>query len=330
VVDDVRRGGVTAGDARAAVLAAVPADDLPDFARHPVAAARAAVAPRLARSGHPAGPEVLAGLAKEDDATVRRAAEAALEDLRMRPLPLRFTLFGGFALARGRWPVDDKAWTRPTAARLVRYLLVQGGPVDEDRVAHDLWPEHDGEGARGALRMAVSRARQVIGPSALTYRDRTYRLELSAHDEVDAYRYRAEAQAALDAPGPQRRLLLARAEERFTGEPLPEERYADWAQPYRDELLSLRRRVLHALAAEHRRAGDEHAVAATACRLLAADALDEQAHRLLITALSRSGLRSLALRQYLECRRRLIDGAGLEPDAETAALQRRLLAGLPV
>ncbi|MBE2315742.1 hypothetical protein DVA67_007130 [Solirubrobacter sp. CPCC 204708] len=333
---DDRRDGALAGDGtRAAVLAAVPAEDLPDFAAHPAAATRAAVAPPLARTGHPAVGETLAALADDRDETVRRAAQAALEDLHARPLPLRFRLLGGFAVARGGWPVDDRAWTRPTAARLVRYLLVAGGPVDEDRVAHDLWPDHDGEAARGALRMAVSRARQVLdahraGPSLLNYRDRTYRLELTCADEVDAWRYRTEAEQALDASGPQRRLLLIRADELYTGEPLPEERYADWAEPWREELISLRRRVLHALALEHRRAGDEHATAAIARRLIASDELDESAHRLLITALSRSGLRSLALRQYLECRRRLIDGAGLEPDAETAALQQRLLAGLPV
>ena len=49
-----------------------------------------------------------------------------------------------------------------------------------------------------------------------------------------------------------------------------------------------------------------------------------------MTALARAGQRSLALRQYLECRRRLIDGLGVEPDAETADLQRRILAGRPV
>ncbi|HEY8583171.1 MAG TPA: hypothetical protein VIL49_09480, partial [Capillimicrobium sp.] len=224
---------------RAAVLAAVPAADLPEFARHPVAAARAAVAPRLARTGHPASADVLAALAGDADDGVRRAAGAALGELRARPLPLRFGLLGGFSLARGGWPVDERAWTRPTAARLVRYLLVQDGPVDEDRVAHDLWPDHDGEAARGALRMAVSRARQVLdaqrpGGSALVYRDRTYGLQLAPADEVDARRYRLAAETALAASGPRRRLLLSRAEDAWAGEPLPEERYADWAAPWRD------------------------------------------------------------------------------------------------
>jgi DNA-binding SARP family transcriptional activator len=166
--------------------------------------------------------------------------------------------------------------------------------------------------------------------SALVYRDRTYRLALHAGDEVDAWSYAARAREALGTLGPQRRMLLTRAEDAWGGEPLPEERYADWAASWRDELQALRREVLLATAIEHRRAGDEHEVAAAARRILAQDALDEGAHRVLITALARSGQRALALRQYLECRRRLVDGLGIEPDGETAALQQRMLAGLPV
>jgi hypothetical protein len=33
------------------------------------------------------------------------------------------------------------------------------------------------------------------------------------------------------------------------------------------------------------------------------------------------------LRQFLACRRALVGELGVEPDAETAALQRRVLAG---
>jgi DNA-binding SARP family transcriptional activator len=88
--------------------------------------------------------------------------------------------------------------------------------------------------------------------------------------------------------------------------------------------------VLAALAEEHRAAGDELAVAAVGRRLVALDPLDEGAHRMLITAHARTGRRSLALRQYLECRRLLVEGLGLEPDDDTTGLQRRVLAGMAV
>ena len=88
--------------------------------------------------------------------------------------------------------------------------------------------------------------------------------------------------------------------------------------------------MLVALGDEHRAAGDELAVAAVGRRLVALDPLDEGAHRMLITAHARTGRRSLALRQYLECRRLLVEGAGIEPDDDTTGLQRRVLAGMAV
>ena len=42
---------------------------------------------------------------------------------------------------------------------------------------------------------------------------------------------------------------------------------------------------------------------------------------------ARAGRRGHALRQYLACRRALVDGLGIEPAQETAALQRLILAG---
>jgi DNA-binding SARP family transcriptional activator len=64
--------------------------------------------------------------------------------------------------------------------------------------------------------------------------------------------------------------------------------------------------------------------------LLELDPLNEGAHRQLIVAYARTGRTSHALRQYLECRRALVVGLGVEPSAETARLQARVLAGDPV
>ena len=166
--------------------------------------------------------------------------------------------------------------------------------------------------------------------SAIRYSDRAYLLELDDRDQVDAERFADVATAALATIGAGRRGALESAAGLWTGTPLPEEEYADWAVAWREDLQALLHRVLAALADEHRAAGDELAVAAVARRLVALDPLDEGAHRTLITAHARSGRRSLALRQYLECRRLLVEGAGIEPDDDTTGLQRRVLAGMAV
>jgi DNA-binding SARP family transcriptional activator len=88
--------------------------------------------------------------------------------------------------------------------------------------------------------------------------------------------------------------------------------------------------VLAALCDEHAAAGDHLAAADAARRFVELDPLHEGAHRRLIAAYARAGRRGHALRQFLACRRALVEQLGVEPDTETVALQRRVLAGEPV
>ena len=114
------------------------------------------------------------------------------------------------------------------------------------------------------------------------------------------------------------------------GEPLPEERYSDWAAPWRERLIDRNAEVLSALADAHASAGEFAAAVDVARRLVELEPLDESAHQRLILSLARAGRRGHALRQYLACRRALVTALGVEPSAATMALQRRLLAGAPI
>lgn len=63
-----------------------------------------------------------------------------------------------------------------------------------------------------------------------------------------------------------------------------------------------------------------------AARFLALAPWEEEAHRLLMLLLARSGQRSAALAQYDACRRLLQEEVGVEPAAETVAIYKRILA----
>jgi DNA-binding SARP family transcriptional activator len=69
---------------------------------------------------------------------------------------------------------------------------------------------------------------------------------------------------------------------------------------------------------------------AAARELVAIDPLAEAGHRRLMRVYARAGRRGHALRQFLECRRLLVDELGVEPDTETAALHAAILAGEPI
>jgi DNA-binding SARP family transcriptional activator len=268
---------------------------------------------------------------------LRRIAEEALEAMGLQAAwpALDIALLGGFAVRRDGRRVDDGAWGRRVAQRLVRYLLVHHGrAVPDDLLLEALWPGKPVESSRLGLRVAVSCARGVLdrpgGPSAIERTERTLALRLTGRDSVDAERFEAAAAAGLAAAGPRRLGLLERAAAQWTGQPLPEERYAEWAHAWREDLCLRYAEVLTALVAAREAEGDRLAAARAATRLVELDPLDEGAQRTLIACYARCGWRGHALRQYLECRRRLIDDLGVEPARQTSDLQRRVLAGEPV
>jgi DNA-binding SARP family transcriptional activator len=245
-------------------------------------------------------------------------------DRGMRPL-LHYKVLGGFALRRGAAWVAPDQWGRPMAVRLVRFLLARhGSVVPEDELFEAFWGDGDPLAARRCLAVSLSRARAVVGTDAIQAAERAYRLVLLPGDEVDADAFERACEAALAGPA---REALERAATLWSGEPLPEDRYADWAAPWRERLLDGHRELLAALADARARERD-HAGALRAARsMLEADPLDEGAHRRVMAAYAALGRRSRALEQYLRCRRALVEAAGIEPSTETAALHARILAG---
>jgi DNA-binding SARP family transcriptional activator len=303
---------------------------------HPQPAARRAALLAALAADHPAALARLAELGKDPDEQVAAAAAATRQRLRDDPPPLRFELLGGFRVKRGGWELDEGVWQRPMAARVVRFLLIQGPiGVPEDTLFDAFWSDRDADAARQHLAQAVSRARKVLDlpdaeQSVIEAKERTYRLRLRERDSVDSHQFETAAAAALDNRGPGRRAALEAAAALWTGEPLPEDRYAEWLSAWTERLVDTYSQLLTALVDSYVASGDHHEAIHAARRLLELDPLDERAHRELMLAYARTGRTSQALRQYLECRRALVTDLGVEPSAETSHLQARILAGEPV
>ena len=302
---------------------------LVDHSQPPVRAAALAAA---AASGRP---EALARLAASDPGegpATDPATRALRERLERHPPPLGFRMLGRFEIRRGAYAVDGSLWGRKVAERVVRFLLVRGGElVPEDELLEAFWPEKPPGSARRGLQTAISSARAVLDlpweQSRLHVQERSYSLTLRDGDRLDAHAFEAAARRALAAAGPERIAAMEAATRIWTGEPLPEERYSDWAASWREGLNSLYGELLGALAETHGQAGDHAAATRAARALVDLDPLDEHAQRLLIGAYAAAGRRGDALRQFLECRHALVEQLGIEPEAETLALQRRILAG---
>jgi DNA-binding SARP family transcriptional activator len=305
------------------------------FAEHPNPEVRGATLRRALASDHPAALARLDELCADGDKAVAAAAAATKTRLQDAPVPVSYRLLGPFGIARRGWEIPESAWARPMDPRLVRLLLVnRGQPVAEDLIFEALWPGAEPTSARRSLQVAISRARRVLDlpgaeRSAIETLDGSYRLALTERDRVDADEFTAAADAALAADD-DRRVLLERARSLWTGEPLPEDRYADWATPYRERLLDAYVAVLTATVDLELSAGQYAAATAAARELVDLDPLNEGAHRALMVAYARAGRTGHALRQYLECRHALIEELGIEPAESTSRLQTRILAGAEV
>ena len=300
---------------------------------HSDAGVRRAALSTALTANHPVVLARLAELGEDSDEQVAAAAAATRERLRTQPPPLRFELLGGFRVLRGGWEIDASAWDRPMAARVVRFLLLQNeSAVPEDELFEAFWSDRPADSARQHLAVAISRARKVLDlpgaeASIIDAKERTYRLRLRERDSVDVIDFGAAARVALAENGPGRCAALERAAALWSGEPLPEDRYSPWTFTWRERLAESYGHVLDALVGSYGEAGEHHKAVQAAQALLELDPLNEGAHRQLMVAYARTGRTSHALRQYLECRRALVTGLGVEPAAETSRLQARILAG---
>ena len=305
------------------------------FCEHPNPVVRRLVLGPALASGHPTASMMLTALTDDPDQEVAATARRLVTGIVTSPPPRVFTVLGGFSFRRGAWRAEERDWGRPAAPRLVRFLLAQGTrPVPEELLFETFWPDLAPSGARRSLQVAASRARTVLDhPSAeasiLEVANGAYRLRLEDTDVLDSAEFEAAADAALADPEPNRR-LLERARALWGGEPLPEDRYADWAASWRQRLVDRYVEVLLALLRVYEGA-EEHAAAISAARdLVDLDPLDETAQRELIAAYARAGRIGRALHQFLECRRLLVNSLGVEPSEATSQLHRRILAGDPV
>ncbi|MEU8952959.1 BTAD domain-containing putative transcriptional regulator [Streptomyces sp. NPDC048518] len=250
---------------------------------------------------------------------------------------LQLRLLGGFRAERGQGVPPVERWARPGARTLVKLLAVTPGhQLHRERVMAVCWPHAELAAAQRNLRVALHAARHALEPELAPRAPSSYLVADGALLRlapgavvVDADRAEARAERAL-AAGAAPELAGAWAE--FTGELLPEDRYAAWAEPRRARLADLRDRVGLALATARLAEDRPEEAAAVARHLVEHAPSDERAHRLLMVAYVRQGRYGEAARQYERCARALAEEHGGLPGPETerlrhAAFEGRVLAG---
>jgi DNA-binding SARP family transcriptional activator len=240
-------------------------------------------------------------------------------------------LFGPLAVEDGGHTLGprDLGGTRPKQV-LEILLAARGHRVPTDRLADQLWGLEPPQNAAGSIQTFVSvlrrhltsdreRARELVVTEAEAYRFATDTIDL------DLDRFDELLERSAREPTHLARRDLEEALALVRGEVLEDEPYATWA-------LELRRtyegRVLgaHLEAADAALAELDHAAALGHAEAAAAlDRFSERAHRTAMLALYAVGRQHDALDTYRRFRARLDEELGLEPTAETRALESAIL-----
>jgi DNA-binding SARP family transcriptional activator/tetratricopeptide (TPR) repeat protein len=236
---------------------------------------------------------------------------------------LSLRLFGVLQLERDGGGVV-RLPTKKTSA-LLAYLALHGRqPQSRAKLAALLWEDSAEPQARESLRQTLSLLRKAFSPEL---EDR-----LIAHGDnvaldlrdipVDTAQFEQLASSAEIS-------TLERAARLYSGQVLegfdlraPE--FEAWLRAVRQQFHERALDVLSRLLAHHIAAGNLEGGVTVATRLLALDPLREDAHRILIELYGRQGRFPAAFQQYRYCEEVLSRELGVEPEAATKALYRRV------
>ena len=244
-------------------------------------------------------------------------------------------LLGPFeAQVNGR-PVEDLPHRKAKA--ILKYLLLhRGRPVAKEVLMETFWPAAAADAARNSLNVAIHRLRCALPGGAaafpfVRFTEGHYALDpaLRIWTDVDGFAARVERAAECERAGDLHGALreYAAGAALYRGELLAEDRYAEWVLPLRRDLHDRHLQALDRLSRIQFEGEDYRACIASCTRILAVDACEEPAHRLLMRCYARSGQPQAAHRQYQACVHALRSVLNLAPSAETTELYRRLVRG---
>lgn len=216
---------------------------------------------------------------------------------------------GGFDVIVAGRPTPKSAW-QSKVAREVLWMLVaaRGRPMNREVLIDRLWPDEDLTKASNRLSVALSIVRRVLDPEGAHDSDHhiiadrdSVRIDIeNVAIDIEEFLREASTGQTLIRQGQTSEAVvhLRAAEDRYLGEFLEEEPFADWAISLREQARSEYLTVAALLAEAAEAEGDHEAAARLYLRMLERDVYNEPAHLGVIKAMERSGRHGSARRLY--------------------------------
>lgn len=246
---------------------------------------------------------------------------------------LEVRLLGRFVVRRAGQEVAPAAFGGRLVQTLIRVLVSRRGSfVSKDVLAEALWPERLPADPAANIEVLVSRARRALGdPSLILTVPGGYAFAGQGPCLVDAEEFTAAVRAGGEELAASRPAVALRrfreALDRWEGEPLAEDAYADWAQDYRRTLARVHLEALEGSATASLAAGQPGEAVAAAEQAVILEPLREASQLLLVEALAASGDQAAALATFAAFRERLAAELGLDSSPRALELERRILRG---
>ncbi|MDT4919347.1 MAG: hypothetical protein QOI15_249 [Pseudonocardiales bacterium] len=243
-------------------------------------------------------------------------------------VPVELRLLGRFVVVRDGREVPVAEFGGRKVRALLRILATRrGAVVVSDRLVEYLWGDRPPADPAANLQVLVNRARRALGrPELIVTAHGGYGLAAGPGCVVDTEEFLAAVTAARQAAGgAAASAAYAMALELWTGDPLAEDSYADWALDYRAGLARTLQEALEEAAQLALDRGAAEEAVGYAERAAGAEPLREVAVLLLVRALAAAGDPAAALGRYEQFRRSLADELGVDASAAAQELQRQLL-----
>jgi DNA-binding SARP family transcriptional activator/basic membrane lipoprotein Med (substrate-binding protein (PBP1-ABC) superfamily) len=243
---------------------------------------------------------------------------------------LQFQILGQLGV---RAEAGDIELGSPKQRSVLAVLLLHANEVvPTDRIIDLVWGENPPRTAEHSVQIYISELRKALanGSSADLIDTRAPGYVINVPPEnVDTLKFERlvrDGLAAVRADDPARgRAKLEEALDTWTGQPLADFAYEDFAQGYIRSLTELKSDALEALAGLELEQGDLEAARERASRAIDADPLREGPHRVMMLALYRSGRQAEALRHYTAYNELLTDELGIEPTESLRQLEEQIL-----
>jgi predicted ATPase/DNA-binding SARP family transcriptional activator len=289
-----------------------------------LAAALSSVTPDIA-SATPVSPVATAATAASHAPPGSNAA-MAVSALQVRALGPLEVVRDGVHLTR-----DD--WTHARPRELLLHLLCHPAGRTREQIGLVFWPDASPAQVKNSFHVALHHLRKTLGrPEWVVFDGGRYRINARLGLDFDAAAFETAVEAALRDVrlGRDASVQLQAALELYRGEFLEEESMGDWHLEHRDRLRRLFILGMKARGEALMRECVWVEAAAVFRRVVAIEDIDEQAHRLFMTCLARSGERGRALRHFEQLVTLLQQEIGADPDPDTLVLHQRLQRGEPV